>query len=98
MLRFLSAAALLAAFLLAVAFAWVNDGTVRIDHLNGVVEMRLTHALFIALAVGWLLGALSGLRVLFRQRRELARRQARIARMESELDGLRRSLAAGDGR
>lgn len=98
MLRILSAIVLLAVFVLAVAFAWVNDGLVVIDHLNGRLETRLTHALFVALAIGWVLGLASGLSVLFRQRRELRRLQARITRNEAELDGLRRSLAAGDGR
>jgi uncharacterized integral membrane protein len=97
-LRLIAAAGLIAAFLAALIFAWVNTQDVTIDYLSGTVETRLTLALFVALATGWVIGVASGLALMFRQRRDLGRLRSQLARTESELEGLRQSLAPRDGR
>ena len=94
--KYLVLIVLLAAVVLAAAFAWLNPHTIQLDLGVALVETPVAYAFIACLAVGWLLGLLSTLgwmlKTAARNRRE--RRAARQA--EAEAESLRRLSIADD--
>ena len=84
MRRLLSLIAALLILALGLSFTLLNAEPVRVDFYLGEAQLPLSLWLAITLALGAILGVLSSLGLLWRQRREVrrVRRQAGTARKE----------------
>lgn len=89
MLRWIAIIFLLGVFAAALVLAYANSGTVTLNYLAGSAHVHLSSALLGAAIVGWLLGLLSGLAVLFRLKRETWRLRRTIRDAEAEIRNLR---------
>ncbi len=89
MLRWLTLISLLLVFILALLLAYANGAMVKLDYLVGSEVVHLSSALLGAAVIGWLLGLVSGLTVVFRQKREARRLQRAIREAEAEIRNLR---------
>jgi uncharacterized membrane protein YciS (DUF1049 family) len=88
---------LLAAFVLAAGFAWLNPNSVALDLGVAVVETRIAYAFIACFVLGWLLGLLAALGWVVRLAGQ-GRRQKKAARLaEAEADSLRKLSIADDG-
>lgn len=73
-----------------LSFAMLNHGDADLNYYFGRATMPLSLWMVIALGLGALLGALSTLGALARQRHELARLRRRVADADKELSELRK--------
>jgi putative membrane protein len=89
MLRWIAVIILLCVFALALLLAYANDATVTLDYLAGKLQVHLSSALLAAAVVGWLLGILSSLLVIFRLKREAWRLKRSVRDAEAEIRNLR---------
>ncbi len=89
MLRWIAVVMLLCIFFLALLLAYANGATVALDYLVGSMRVHLSSALFGAAIVGWLLGLVSSLAIIFRLKREAWRLRRSIRDAEAEIRNLR---------
>ena len=89
MLRWIAVIILLCVFALALLLAYANGSTVTLDYLAGRRQVHLSSALFAAAIIGWLLGILSSLLVIFRLKREAWRLKRSVRDAEAEIRNLR---------
>lgn len=89
MLRWIAIIALVCIFVVALLLAYANGKTVALDYLIGSMRVHLSSALLGAAIIGWLLGLLSGLAVIFRLKREVWRLQRSVRDAEAEIRNLR---------
>jgi uncharacterized integral membrane protein len=80
--------------LIAVVFALQNVGQVTLAFLTWTLEGSLALVLFVALIAGALVSILASVPTLVRQRLTAASLKKRVAALEAELEGCRRTLAA----
>lgn len=89
MLRWLILILLLCVFVVALLLAYANGGIVTVSYLAGEIHMHLSSALLGAAVIGWLLGLLSSLAVIFRLKREAWKLKRSIRDSEAEIRNLR---------
>lgn len=89
MLRWIAIIVLLCIFVLALLLAYANGTTVVLDYLMGSIRVHLSSALLAAAVIGWLLGLLSSLAVIFRLKREAWRLKRSVRDAEAEIRNLR---------
>ncbi|MHB8403893.1 MAG: lipopolysaccharide assembly protein LapA domain-containing protein [Gammaproteobacteria bacterium] len=89
MLRWIAIIALVCIFVVALLLAYANGTTVVLNYLIGSMRAHLSSALLGAAIIGWLLGLLSGLAVIFRLKREAWRLQRSVRDAEAEIRNLR---------
>lgn len=89
MLRWIAVIVLLCVFAVALLLAYANGATVTLDYLAGNLRVHLSAALLGAAIVGWLLGILSSLVVIFRLKRETWRLKRSMRDAEAEIRNLR---------
>jgi len=89
MLRWIAIIVLLCIFVLALLLAYANGTTVVLDYLMGSIRVHLSSALLAAAVIGWLLGLLSSLAVIFRLKREAWRLRRSVRDAEAEIRNLR---------
>lgn len=89
MLRWIAIVALVCIFVVALLLAYANGTTVVLDYLIGSMRVHLSSALLGAAIIGWLLGLLSSLAVIFRLKREAWRLQRSVRNAEAEIRNLR---------
>ncbi|MGA9854270.1 MAG: LapA family protein [Gammaproteobacteria bacterium] len=89
MVRWIAFIVLICVFILALLLAYANGTTVVLDYLIGSMHVHLSSALLGAAIIGWILGLISSLAIIFRLKRE-AWRLKRLAReAEAEIRNLR---------
>lgn len=89
MLRWIAIIFFLCIFVVALLFAYANGTTVQLDYLAGDIQVHLSSALLGAAIIGWLLGLLSSLAVIFRLKREAWKLKRSIRDAEAEIRNLR---------
>ncbi|MDE2196557.1 MAG: LapA family protein [Gammaproteobacteria bacterium] len=89
MLRWTAIILLLCLFLLALLLAYANGVAITLNYLAGSMQVHLSSALLGAAIIGWLLGLLSSLAVIFRLKRESWRLKRSIRDAEAEIRNLR---------
>lgn len=89
MLRWIAVIILLCIFAFALLLAYANGTSVTIDYLAGSLTVHLSSALLAAAILGWLLGILSSLLVIFRLKRETWRLKRSVRDAEAEIRNLR---------
>jgi len=89
MIRWITLISLLCLFVLALMLAYANGAIVRLDYLVGSEQVHLSSALLGAAVIGWLLGLVSSLTVVFRLRRESRNLKRSIREAEAEIRNLR---------
>lgn len=89
MLRWVAVLVLLCVFAVALLLAYANGTTVILDYLAGNLRVHLSSALLGAAIVGWLLGIVSSLVMIFRLKRESWRLKRSVHDLEAELRNLR---------
>lgn len=89
MLRWIAVIILLCIFACALLLAYANGASVTIDYLAGSLTVHLSSALLAAAILGWLLGILSSLLVIFRLKREAWRLKRSVRDAEAEIRNLR---------
>jgi len=89
MLRWIAIIVLLCIFIVALLLAYANGATVVLDYLMGSMRVHLSSALLGAAIIGWLLGLLSSLAVIFRLKREAWRLKRSVRDAEAEIRNLR---------
>ncbi|HEX6551093.1 MAG TPA: lipopolysaccharide assembly protein LapA domain-containing protein [Gammaproteobacteria bacterium] len=89
MLRWIAIIFFLCIFVVALLFAYANGTTVQLNYLAGDIQVHLSSALLGAAIVGWLLGLLSSLAVIFRLKREAWKLKRSIRDAEAEIRNLR---------
>jgi lipopolysaccharide assembly protein A len=89
MLRWIAIFIFLCVFVVALLFAYANGSTVQLSYLAGEIQVHLSSALLGAAIIGWLLGLLSSLAVIFRLKREAWKLKRSIRDAEAEIRNLR---------
>ncbi|MGH8370108.1 MAG: LapA family protein [Gammaproteobacteria bacterium] len=89
MLRWIAAIVFLCVFIVALLFAYANGSDVQVSYLVGELQVHLSSALLGAAVIGWLLGLLSSLAVIFRLKREAWKLKRSIRDAEAEIRNLR---------
>lgn len=89
MLRWIAIIFFLCVFVVALLLAYANGTTVQLDYLAGDIRVHLSSALLGAAIIGWLLGLLSSLAVIFRLKREAWKLKRSIRDAEAEIRNLR---------
>ncbi|MGH8371433.1 MAG: LapA family protein [Gammaproteobacteria bacterium] len=89
MLRWIAIIIFLCVFAVALLFAYANGNTVQVSYLIGDLRVHLSSALLGAAIIGWLLGLLSSLAVIFRLKREAWKLKRSIRDAEAEIRNLR---------
>jgi lipopolysaccharide assembly protein A len=89
MLRWIAIIIFLCVFVVALLFAYANGSTVHVSYLAGDIRVHLSSALLGAAIIGWLLGLLSSLAVIFRLKREAWKLKRSIRDAEAEIRNLR---------
>lgn len=89
MLRWIAIIFFVCIFVVALLFAYANGTTVELNYLAGDIQVHLSSALLGAAIVGWLLGLLSSLAVIFRLKREAWKLKRSIRDAEAEIRNLR---------
>ncbi|MGA9851579.1 MAG: LapA family protein [Gammaproteobacteria bacterium] len=89
MLRWIALIILLCIFIVALLLAYANGTTVALDYLVGSLRVHLSSAILGASIIGWLLGLLCSLAVIFRLKRETWRLKRSIREAEAEIRNLR---------
>lgn len=89
MLRWIAVIVLVCVFAVALLLAYANGTTVTLDYLAGNLHVHLSSALLGAAIIGWLLGILSSLVVIFRLKRETWRLKRSMRDAEAEIRNLR---------
>lgn len=89
MSRWITLISLFCIFAFALLLAYANGAIVRLDYLVGSEEVHLSSALLGAVVIGWFLGLLSSLTVIFRLRRERRRLKHSVREAEAEIRNLR---------
>jgi len=89
MLRWITLIVFLALFVAALLLAYANGTVVTVDYLVGRIQVHLSSALLGAAIIGWLLGLLSSLAVIFRLKREAWKLKRSIRDAEAEIRNLR---------
>ena len=90
MRRLLSLIAALLILALGLSFTLLNADPVRVDFYLGEAKLPLSLWLAITLALGAILGVLSSLGLLWRQRREVRRMRRQAGTARKELTELRK--------
>ena len=96
-MRILSLGILLIVFLLGISFAVLNPDKISVNYYFGESEIRISTALVLALVIGALLGVISGLGIILRQRTRISRLNRMVSVTEKEVNNLR-SLPIKDDR
>lgn len=89
MMRWIIFLSLLCIFAFALLLAYANGGFVELDYLVGSAQVHLSSALLGAAILGWLLGLLSCLGILYRIHREKRRLERVAHEAEAEIRNLR---------
>ncbi len=89
MLRWIAIIILLCIFILALVLAYANGGSVDLNYLMGSTRVHLSSALLGAAIIGWLIGLLSSLGVIFRLKRQAWRLKRSVRDTETEIRNLR---------
>jgi lipopolysaccharide assembly protein A len=89
MLRWIAIVVLICIFIVALLLAYANGTTVVLDYLTGTTRVHLSSALLGAGIVGWLLGLLSSLAIIFRLKREAWKLKRSVRNAEAEIRNLR---------
>lgn len=89
MFRWIAIILFVCIFVIALILAYANGTTVTLSYLVGSARVHLSSALLGAGIIGWLLGLLSGLVVVFRLKRETWRLNRSIRDAEAEIRNLR---------
>ena len=89
MLRWIAIIVFVCVFALALLLAYANGATVTLDYLAGRLQVHLASAILGALIIGWLLGILSSVLVIFRLKRETWRLKRSVHDAEAEIRNLR---------
>jgi lipopolysaccharide assembly protein A len=89
MLRWIAIIIFLCVFVVALLFAYANGSNVQVSYLIGDLQVHLSSALLGAAIIGWLLGLLSSLAVIFRLKREAWKLKRSIRDAEAEIRNLR---------
>jgi uncharacterized integral membrane protein len=89
MLRWIAVIILLCIFAIALLLAYANGAVVTLDYLAGNLRVHLSSALLGAAIIGWLLGILSSLAVIFRLKRVTWRLKRSVRDAEAEIRNLR---------
>ena len=90
MRRLLGLIAALLILLLGLSFTMLNAEPIQVDFYFGSAELPLSLCLVITLALGAVLGVLSSLGLLVRQRREVRRLRRQAGNTRKELTELRK--------
>jgi len=89
MVRWIAFIVLICVFILALLLAYANGTTVVLDYLIGSMRVHLSSALLGAAIIGWILGLLSSLAIIFRLKRESRRLRRSAREAEAEIRNLR---------
>jgi lipopolysaccharide assembly protein A len=89
MMRWIAFIVLIAIFAVALLLAYANGTTIALDYLMGSVHVHLSSALLGAAIIGWILGLLSSLAIIFRLKRETWRLKRSVREAEAEIRNLR---------
>ncbi len=89
MMRWIAFIVLMCVFIVALLLAYANGTTVVLDYLMGNVRVHLSSALLGAAIIGWILGLLSSLAIIFRLKREAWRLKRSTQEAEAEIRNLR---------
>lgn len=89
MLRWIAVIFFLCVFIVALLFAYANGSVVAVSYLAGEIQVHLSSALLGAAVIGWLLGLLSSLAVIFRLKREAWKLKRSVREAEAEIRNLR---------
>ncbi|MGH8282846.1 MAG: LapA family protein [Gammaproteobacteria bacterium] len=89
MLRWIAIILFLCVFVAALLLAYANGTTVVLDYLAGSMHVHLASAILGAAIIGWLLGLLCSLAVVFRLKRETWRLKRSVRDAEAEIRNLR---------
>lgn len=89
MVRWIAFIVLICVFILALLLAYANGTTVVLDYLMGSMHVHLSSALLGAAIIGWILGLLSSLTIIFRLKREAWRLKRSAREAEAEIRNLR---------
>ena len=95
-MRILNGVLVFLLLVVGVTFGLKNYQPVEINYYEFQWQVSLAFALFIAMALGVVVGALASVLATWRVRRELARSRRDLKRMEQEIDNLR-ALPIRDG-
>lgn len=88
--------AILAAVLLAAAFAWLNPQSMTLDLGVAMIETPVAYVVIACLAVGWVLGLLSAMGRVVRLAAQGRRDRKAAQRAEAEAENLRRLSITDD--
>ncbi|HVA54419.1 MAG TPA: LapA family protein [Gammaproteobacteria bacterium] len=89
MMRWIAFIVLIFVFIVALLLAYANGTTVVLDYLIGSMRVHLSSALLGAAIIGWILGLLSSLAIIFRLKREAWRLRRSTREAEAEIRNLR---------
>lgn len=89
MLRWIAVVVVLCIFAAALFLAYANGAVVTLDYLAGRAHVHLASAILGAAFVGWVLGIISSLLVIFRLKRETWRLRRSMRDAEAEIRNLR---------
>ena len=89
MMRWIAFIVLMCVFIVALLLAYANGTTVVLDYLMGSMRVHLSSALLGAAIIGWILGLLSSLAIIFRLKREAWRLKRSAREAEAEIRNLR---------
>jgi lipopolysaccharide assembly protein A len=89
MMRWIAFIVLMCVFIFALLLAYANGTTVLLDYLMGSARVHLSSALLGATIIGWILGLLSSLAIIFRLKRENWRLKRSVREAEAEIRNLR---------
>lgn len=89
MLRWVAVVVVLCIFAAALFLAYANGSVVTLDYIAGRAHVHLASAILGAACVGWILGIISSLLVIFRMKRETWRLRRALRDAEAEIRNLR---------
>lgn len=89
MLRWIAVVIVLCIFAAALFVAYANGSVVTLDYIAGRTQVHLASAILGAAFVGWVLGVISSLLVIFRLKRETWRLRRSVRDAEAEIRNLR---------
>ncbi|HVC29085.1 MAG TPA: LapA family protein [Gammaproteobacteria bacterium] len=89
MMRWIAFIILISIFAVALLLAYANGTTIVLDYLIGSMHVHLASALLGAAIIGWILGLLSSLAIIFRLKREARRLKRSVREAETEIRNLR---------
>lgn len=89
MVRWIAVVIVLCIFAAALFLAYANGSMVTLDYIAGRAHLHLASVILGAAVVGWILGIISSLLIIFRLKRETWRLRRSVRNAEAETRNLR---------